>query len=104
MPVPVTVEAESSSPRTARLEARVTREQKARLEQAAQIQGRSLTDFIVAVAEDAASRILREREMLTLSARDRATFVAALLKPPVLRGRLARAVRRHKHAVAQHRE
>ncbi len=102
--MPATVEVQSRSPRTARLEARVTREQKARLERAAQLQGRSLTDFIVAVAEDAASRILREREVITLSARDRATFVAALLKPPALRARLARAVRRHKRAVASHRE
>ncbi len=98
--MPVAIDAKSRSPRTARLEARVTREQKARLEQAAQLQGRSLTDFIVAVAEDAATRILHERDLLTLSARDRVAFVAALLKPPTLRGRLARAVRRHKRAVA----
>ena len=98
--MPATVEAESRSTRTARLEARVTPEQKAHLERAAQLQGRSLTDFIVAVAEEAATRILREREVLTLSARDRVAFVAALLKPPTLRGRLARAVRRHKGAVA----
>ena len=95
-----TVQAESSSTRTARLEARVTREQKARLERAAQLQGRSLTDFIVTAVEDAATRILREREVLALSTRDRKVFVAALLKPPVPRGRLARAVKGYKRALA----
>jgi len=86
--------------RSARLEARVTREQKDRLERAASLQGRSLTDFVVSTVEEAAARILREREVLALSARDRKAFVAALLKPPVLRGRLARAVKRYKRALA----
>jgi len=95
-----TVATEPNRTRSARLEARVTQEQKDRLERAASLQGRSLTDFIVSTVEEAAARILREREVLALSARDRKAFVAALLKPPVPRGRLARAVKRYKRALA----
>jgi len=89
-----------STRRNARLEARVTPKLKERLARAASLQGRSVTDFIITAATEAATRILREQEVLTLSARDRKAFVAALLKPPTPRGRLARAVKRYKRALA----
>jgi uncharacterized protein (DUF1778 family) len=78
-----------------RLEARVTRAHKELFAEAASVQGRSLTAFMVAALEEQARRILQEQETIALSARDRAMFVQALLSPPTPRGRLARAVRRY---------
>lgn len=93
-------DAEARSTRKARLEARVTEAQKSRFERAASVQGRSVTDFIVSAADEAATRILREQEVLTLSERDCKTFVTALLHPPAPRGRLAQAMRQYKGARA----
>ncbi len=84
-----------STMRGARLEARVTRAQKALFAEAASIQGRSLTAFMVAALEEQARRVLREHEAVVLSASDRDVFVRALLAPPTPRGRLAKAVRRY---------
>jgi len=87
---------ESSTRRVERLEARVTADQKRLLKDAADVQGRTLTDFVVGSLVETATRVLRERELVVLSAKDREVFVRALLNPPALeRGRLARAVRRY---------
>jgi uncharacterized protein (DUF1778 family) len=80
----------------ARLEARVTREQKEFIERAAELEGRSLTEFLVSSAHAAAKQVIREHEILTLSARDRAAFVDALLSPPAPNQRLRRAARRYR--------
>lgn len=89
----------SSGRRVERLEARVTANQKRLLKQAAEVQGRTLTEFVVGSLVDAATRVLRERDLVVLSAKDRELFVRALLNPPALDGgRLARAVERYRRA------
>jgi uncharacterized protein (DUF1778 family) len=65
-----------------RLEARITRKQKALLKQAAALQGRTLSDFIVQAASEAATRVVQEHQVVTLTAREQAVFVEALLHPP----------------------
>ena len=87
--------------KTARLEARITAEQKSLLLAAAALAGCSLSDFVVDSAQAAAARTVREHEIMTLSARDRRRFVAALLDPPAPTARLRKAVRRHKHTVSR---
>lgn len=87
---------ESSSSRTARLEARITPEQKDLFLKAAALTGRSLSDFVVACAYEAAARMVREHEALTFSARDREIFVSALLNHPAPGARLRKAARRYK--------
>ena len=87
------------SAKNARFEARITAEQKALLQRAANVTGRSLTDFVIGSAQEIASRTLREHEAMTLSARDRETFVAALLKDPAPGKRLRKAARRYRDAV-----
>ncbi len=77
-----------------RLEARVTPEQKALFEQAASLQGCSLTDFIVRSAQAAAEETLRSQQIV-LSARDSALLVEALLNPPEPNEHLRAAFRRH---------
>ena len=87
---------QSRSSRTARLEARITPEQKDLFLKAAGITGRSLSDFVVACAQETAARTVREHEAMTLSARDREVFVAALLNAPAPGARLRKAARRYK--------
>jgi uncharacterized protein (DUF1778 family) len=82
--------------KTARLEARLTDEQKALFQHAADLTGRSLTEFVVSSAHEVAARTVREREVLTLSGRDRRVFVDALLKPKPPNSRLRKAARRYK--------
>jgi uncharacterized protein (DUF1778 family) len=87
---------ENQNPRTARLEARITVEQKDLLSKAAALLGRSLTDFVVMSAYETATRTVREHEGMMLSARDRENFVSALLHPPAPGARLRKAARRYK--------
>jgi uncharacterized protein (DUF1778 family) len=86
--------------KAARFEARLTPEQKSLLLRAATLTGRSLTDFVVTSAQEAAARTLREHEAMTLSLRDRQAFVAALLKPPAPGPRLRKAAQRYKRQAA----
>ena len=83
-----------------RLEARVSPEQKALIERAAQLQGRSITDFLVASAQQEAERVIREHEVLVLSPRDSEAFVRALLNPPPPNEALCAAFRRHRDLIA----
>jgi uncharacterized protein (DUF1778 family) len=85
----------SATARSERLEARVTRELKQLIEQAAELEGRSITDFIVASTQAAARRVIQERELLKLGARDREVFVQALMNPPKPNEKLRQAVRRY---------
>lgn len=86
----------SASGKTARLEARITKQQKAFLLRAAHLSGLSLTDFVVASAQENASRTLRDHDAMVLSDRDRKAFVAALLTAPEPSTRLQKAVQRYK--------
>jgi uncharacterized protein (DUF1778 family) len=78
-----------------RLEARISAETKALFQKAARLQGRSLTDFVVNSAVDAARRAVRESEFMDLSQRDRAAFVDAVLRAPAPKNRLRKAAARH---------
>jgi uncharacterized protein (DUF1778 family) len=78
-----------------RFEARVSPEAKALCQKAASIQGRTLTDFVVQSAVEAATRTVRELEFVELSRRDRIAFVEALLTPPAPNAKLRKAMRRH---------
>lgn len=77
--------------RAARLEARISVEQKARLQQAAALSGHTLSEFVVASAQAAASRVIEEHEAMHLSRCEQAAFVAALLNPPAPNARLRKA-------------
>jgi uncharacterized protein (DUF1778 family) len=77
--------------RAARLEARITPDQKAVLVRAAQIAGRTLSEFVVASAQEAAAKIIQEHEVIRLSRADQVAFVSALLDPPAPADRLRQA-------------
>jgi len=88
--------ARGKSPRVDRLEARVTKEQKALFARAADLQGRSLTDFLVASAQEAAMETVRAHDAMRLSERDRQLFVSSLLAPPSPARTLEKAAKRYR--------
>lgn len=82
--------------RTARLEARVTDEQKHLLQRAAALTGRSLSDFIVTCAQEAAVRTIHDYELIRLADHERTAFVTTLLNPPSPGERLKKAAKAYK--------
>lgn len=64
-----------------RFSARLSAAQKGLLQQAAAIEGRTLSDFVLAHAQEAARRTIREQAILRLSERDSIAFMQALLSP-----------------------
>ena len=80
---------------TARIEARVSPEQKRRFEKAAEIEGVTLTDFAVSSMNRAATQTLQEHTMIVLSERDQDLFLETLMHPPEPNEALRRAAKRH---------
>ena len=79
-----------------RFDARLTADQKTLIQRAADLEGRSMTDFVLQSAEAAAERTIRERGLLILSARETEAFVSALLRPATPGSVLRRAARQYK--------
>ena len=84
----------------ARLEARISTQQKRLFQRAARIQGRTVSEFVVASAQEAARIVLQNFESIALSARDSKIFVKALLNPPAPSKRLRAAAQRYKAQVS----
>jgi len=93
-----TAPAATARARSERLETRVTAEQKRLIEQAAALQGRTLTDFVLTSAQEAARRTIDDHGRLELSLRDSEAFVEALLNPKPVNARLRETVRRYRQA------
>ena len=81
---------------TARLEARLPADVHALLKRAAEVQGRTLTDFVVTAAREAAIRAIAEVEIIRLSAQDQRIIAEAILNPPEPAPALRRAFVRRK--------
>jgi len=81
---------------TARLEARLPIEVMARLKRASEIQGRTLTDFVVAAADEAACRAIEQTEIIRLSIEGQRQIAEAILNPPAPNKTLKKAARRHR--------
>lgn len=82
-----------------RLEARVSPAQKRLLERAANLRGTSLTDFVLTSAQEAATKTIKDFEILTLCDEAREVFIKALMNPPAPNERLRRAADRYKKYV-----
>jgi uncharacterized protein (DUF1778 family) len=79
-----------------RLEARLAPEQKRLIERAAQIRGTSVTDFVLASAQRAATETIEEFQVLRLRDDAREVFVNALLNPPAPHAPARAAAQRYK--------
>jgi len=75
--------------KTYRFDARLNEDQKLLIQRAADLEGRTMTDFVLHSAEAAAEKTIQKRDILVLSARDSKLFVDAILNPkgpgPVMR-------------------
>lgn len=80
---------------TARLEARISTDLHAMLKRAAELQGRTMTDFVVSAVQDAAQRAIEQAEVIRLSLADQQRFAEALLSPPAPSAALKRAMAKH---------
>jgi uncharacterized protein (DUF1778 family) len=84
----------SSTGSAARLEARVSPDVHALIKRAAELQGRSITDFVVSTAQEAAQKVIEQSEVIRLSLADQQCFANALIAPPAPNPALQRAFQR----------
>lgn len=80
MAAPKTID--NTTTNKARLEARIPVEKKELFEQAAALEGLTLTDFIVGHLEPVAEEIVCHQHRIQLSARGAEAFVELFLNPP----------------------
>jgi uncharacterized protein (DUF1778 family) len=80
---------------TTRFEARIDADVHAAIRRAAEIQGRTMSDFVVSAAREAAQRAIAEAEVIRLSLADSQRFADSILSPPEPVEALKRAIDRH---------
>lgn len=84
----------------ARLEARISPETKSLLQKAADLEGRTLTDFVIASVQAEAYRVIEKHQKLKLNLEDSQAFVDALLNPPPPNEALKKAALKHKQLIS----
>jgi uncharacterized protein (DUF1778 family) len=89
-----------SRKRIARIEARIAPAALRLVKRAADLQGRSLSDFVGAAAQEVANRTIDEAQLIRLSVEDQQRFADLLLKPPALAPALKRARQAHRRLIA----
>jgi len=72
-----------------------------KLKRAAELDGRSATDFVITAAQEAAERRIEQAHVIRLSLENQRAFAEAILNPPELTPALMRAFRRHREMVQQ---
>lgn len=80
---------------TTRFEARIEAEIHAVIRRAAEIQGRTMTDFVVSAAREAAQRAIADAEVIRLSLVDSQRFADAIRSPVEPVDALKRALANH---------
>ena len=81
---------------TARLEARISTELHATLKRAAEIQGRTMTDFVITAVQSAAQHAIEQADSIQLSLAGQHAFAATLQMPPKANAALKKAIARHR--------
>lgn len=76
---------------TARLEARIPQDIHALLKRAAEIEGRTLTDFVIAAASTAALETVEKSEIIRLSGANAEMVAQLALVPPRMNDAMRRA-------------
>jgi uncharacterized protein (DUF1778 family) len=89
--------------RNTRLEARISSEGLAIVKRAAEIQGRSVSDFVVAAAQEVAKRTIDDTTRILLSIEDQRRIMDALLTPPEPNAALRKAAEAHKRLTGESR-
>ena len=86
-------------PRTARIEARIAPEALDMARRAAELEGRSVSDFIVAAAVRDAQRTVEVHQVVRLSVDGQQRFAEALLDPPALAPAMKRAMQERRRLI-----
>ena len=89
------------APQTARLEARISVDLHAMLKRAAELQGRTMTDFVVAAVHSAATDAIAQADVMRLSLADQQCFAQALLQSAKPAPALTRAFSRRSKLIAE---
>jgi uncharacterized protein (DUF1778 family) len=89
--------------RSTRLEARISPEALATVRRAAEIQGRSVSDFVVTAAHEAAQKTIAETQIIRLSLDDQRAFAQSIIHPPEPASALRRAMEAHRRLVTARR-
>jgi uncharacterized protein (DUF1778 family) len=84
-----------------RLEARITREQKQIIARAAELRGTSVTEFVIASAQQAATNTIKDYETMNLQGEAREIFVKALLNPTAPNAAATRAADRYRQRISR---
>ena len=95
--------ATTESTQASRFEARIAPEVLAVVRRAAEVQGRSVSDFIVAAAQEAEHRTIAESGVIKLSLASQQAFAEMLINPPEPTESLRKSIARHKALVRESR-
>jgi uncharacterized protein (DUF1778 family) len=93
----------SHASRTTRLEARIPPDALITVKRAAEIQGRSVSDFVVSAAHEAAQRTIAEAQIIRLSVEDQMALAESILNPPKPTHALRKAKAAHERLIAKSR-
>jgi uncharacterized protein (DUF1778 family) len=72
----------STTTRTARIEARISPDLLATVKRAAELQGRSVSDFVVTATAEAAQKVVTDAELIKLSRAASEKIAEMLMNPP----------------------
>jgi uncharacterized protein (DUF1778 family) len=86
--------------RSLRLEARIAPDILAMVRRAAEIQGRSVSDFVVSAAQETAQRTLHDAQIMRLSLAAQEQIADLLLNPPPAGPALERAFQAHRDLIS----
>lgn len=89
-----------TSNRTSRIEARIAPDALATVRRAAEIQGRSVSDFVVAAAQEAAQRTIDAAQIIHLSLADQERVAKALSGAREPAAALKRAFEAHRDLIS----
>ena len=94
--MPNSVATTTDNSRGARLEARISPTQKNVLQRAAALSGRTLSEFVVVSAQEAAAKVIQDHESIRLSRAEQTAFVKTLLAPAAPGASLRKAAAAYK--------
>ena len=85
--------------RSGRIEVRIHPDTLTLVKRAAEMQGRSVSDFVVAAAEQAARQAIEDNQIIRLSVEDQIRFAEMLADPPAPNAAMERAQEAHKRLI-----
>jgi uncharacterized protein (DUF1778 family) len=89
----------NASTRAARIEARIAPEVLSSVKRAAEITGRSVSDFVVTAARDMAERTIEQAHIIRLSMADQERVSDLLANPPATNKALKKAFAAHRKLI-----